>query len=273
MKEKKHTTRIWLAIGTAALAGTCLGELAAYDGFAVPDPYPARKPLNELNGGTGFAGPWAVDTSESSSNARRYLASKDAPTYTDTKGKELQTQPGTMQAKSRGSGKGALMRDLEKEMTGTLWISFLTQMDEQVGYGWDIQFRDAAGEMQFKVMNGRKEQNRWRIQSLKTDSGKAKDGLFKNKKGMTPVDATLIILKVENAGSEEGDSSVTAYLNPTDLRDAELSAAASIKISGLTLNAIKQFSFDKKSAAEGYIDELRFGTTIEDVIPLKKAAE
>ena len=86
---------------------------------------------------------------------------------------------------------------------------------------------------------------------------------------MTPTDPTLVILRIENAGSGKADGTVTAYLNPTDLRDAEISAAGSLKISGLQLNAIKKFSFDKKTGAEGYIDELRLGETLADVIPIQ----
>ncbi|MBI9020846.1 MAG: hypothetical protein JEZ10_06290, partial [Verrucomicrobia bacterium] len=96
-----------------------------------------------------------------------------------------------------------------------------------------------------------------------------KDGLFESKEGIRPTDLTLVILKVENAGSDSNDGEVTAFLNPADLRDAELSAEASVSISGLTLNAIKKLSFDKGTVATGYIDELRFGTTIEDVLPMK----
>lgn len=259
-----------LAISAAftLLPGFSSAELKAYDGFNVPGSYKHHSQLNGQNGGTGFE-PWQVDLSSNAGNSRRYIVSKKPVTYTDAKGNVLVTAPGCMQCKSAGSGKGALTRNLDKAMKGTVWVSFLTQMDKQVGYGWDILFLDEKGEMQFKVMNGRKEQNRWRIQSAVQPSGKPKNGLFQSKPGMTPVDPTLIILKVENAGSGSDDGSVTAFLNPKDLRDAELTAMASVKIKGLKLNPIKTFSFNKKSTAEGIIDELRFGTAIEDVLPLK----
>ncbi len=262
-----HTTRLLLAL--FAFANGSLGAIQAYDGFAVPKSYQADKSLNGLAGGSGFGGAWAVDTTASAGNAQRYLAAAESPTYTDIKGRELQTQAGSMKAVVQGAGAAALTRELKKELTGTIWISFLTRMDAQVGYGWDIQFSDATGEMQAKVMNGRMEQNRWRIQSLKTETGKAMDGLFKSSPGMTPTDPTLVLLRIENAGSGKADGTVTAYLNPVDLRDAEISAAGSLKIAGLQLNAIKKFVFDKKTGAEGYIDELRFGETLSDVIPLQ----
>ena len=241
-------------------------ELKAYDGFRVPDDYKQRKELNGTDGGTGF-GKWQVDLSSDRGNSRRYVVSEKPVTYTDAKGNELVTAAGHLQCKSAGSGKGALTRNLNEALEGTVWISFLTKMDEQIGYGWDIQFLDEKGDMQFKVMNGRAEQNRWRIQSAVQPSGKPKDGLFQSKPGMTPTDLTLIILKVENAGSDSDDGAVTAFLNPADLRDAELTAMASIKIKGVKLNALKTFCFDKKSNAEGTIDELRFGESIEDVLP------
>ena len=268
---KKGTVKNSLIAGilTALLAGSLYAEIQAYDGFNVPGSYKHRSELNEQDGGTGFKGAWTVDTADNSGNAQRYIASKDAPVYIDSKGRELQTEAGMMQCKPGGSGKGALRRELAKEMKGTVWISFLTKMDEQIGYGWDIQFLDAKDRMQFKVMNGRAEQNRWRIQSAVTASGKPKDGLFESKAGMTPTDPTLVILRIRNAGSGSDDGTVTAFLNPTDLRDAEIESMASLKITGLELNAIKTFSFDKKTVAEGYIDELRFGTAIEDVLPLK----
>lgn len=268
---KKRTAKNSLLAGslTALLAGNLYAEIQAYDGFNVPESYKHRSQLNEQNGGTGFKGDWTVDITDNPGNTQRYIASKTPAVYVDSKGRELQNEAGMMQCKPGGSGKGALRRELAKEMEGTIWISFLTKIDEQIGYGWDIQFLDTKGEMQFKVMNGRAEQNRWRIQSARQASGKPKDGLFESKTGMTPTDPTLVILKVTNAGSGENDGTVTAFLNPTDLRDAEIECMASIKISGLEINAIQTFSFDKKTAAEGYIDELRFGTAIADVLPLK----
>lgn len=258
-----------LGILPALIAGSLYAETKAYEGFNVPGNYEHRSELDGQRGGSGFK-VWKVDTSAGAGNTRRYIASREAPAYTDAKGNELKTEAGMMQCKSAGAGKGAITRELDEEMTGTFWISFLTKMDSQPGYGWDIQFLDAKDEMQFKVMNGREEQNRWRIQSAPAAaSGKPKDGLFESKAGMTPTDPTLVILKVVNAGSGSDDGSVTAFLNPVDLRDAELSAMASVKITGLELNAIKTFSFDKKTTVEGYIDELRFGATIEDVLPLQ----
>ena len=266
MKKTKMTTAL-ITVSFAALSvHYATAELKAYDGISVPADYEHRAELNGGNGGTGFS-KWNVDLSSNDGNSRRYIASKKPVTHTDSKGNILVTAPGHLQCKSAGSGKGALTRDLNKALEGTVWISFLTQIDDQIGYGWDIQFLDENGTMQFKVMNGRAEQNRWRIQSAAQPSGKPKDGLFQSKEGMTPVDPTLIILKVENAGSGSDDGSVTAFLNPGDLRDAELSAMASVKIKGVELNAIKTFSFDKKSTAEGIIDELRFGESVEDVLP------
>ena len=253
---------------TATALLNASAELKAYDGFSVPADYKHRAELLGTHGGTGFK-PWQVDLRSNDGNRRRYIVSTTPITYTDSKGNVLVTVSGCMQCKLAGSGKGALTRDLDKAVKGTFWVSFLTQMDEPIGYGWDIRFLDEKGEMQFKVMNGRKEQNRWRIQSAVQPSGKPKDGLFKSKEGMTPVDLSLIILKIGNAGSGSDNGSVTAFLNPGDLRDAELSAMASVKIKGVKLNAIKTFSFDKKSTAEGLIDELRFGDSVEDVLPWK----
>lgn len=268
MKKKIEKFIPVLGILPALIAGSLYAETKAYEGFNVPGNYEHRSELDGQRGGSGFK-VWKVDTSAGAGNTRRYIASREAPAYTDAKGNELKTEAGMMQCKSAGAGKGAITRELDEEMTGTFWISFLTKMDSQPGYGWDIQFLDPQGEMQFKVMNGREEQNRWRILSMKHPSGKQKDGLFESKAGMTPTDPTLVILKIQNTGSGSDDGSVTAFLNPVDLRDAELSAMASVKITGLELNAVKTFSFDKKTTAEGYFDELRFGETVEDVLPFQ----
>ena len=256
-------------IVTAVALLSASAEQKAYDGFNVPADYKNRRQLIGTGGGTGFEN-WKVDLSGDEGNGRRYIISKDSITYTDIKGNVLMTAPGHMQCKPAGSGKAPLTRDLTSALEGTVWISFLTKMNEQIGYGWDIQFLDEKGNMVFKVMNGRTEQNRWRIQSPKQANGKPKDGLFKSKPGMTPVELTLIVLKIENAGSGSANGSVTAFLNPEDLRDAELTSMASVKIKDLQINAIKTFSFDKKSAAEGLIDELRFGERVEDVLPLQQ---
>lgn len=256
-----------LIVSAAALLDAS-AELKAYDGFNVPDDYDYFMELNGTGGGTGFEN-WQVDLSDNAGNSRRYLVSDRPVTYIDIKGNALVTAPGHMMCKAAGSGTAPLTRELTSPLKGTIWISFLTKMNEQIGYGWDIRFLDETGSMQFKVMNGRPEQNRWRIQSAKQAAGKPKDGLFKSKSGMTPVDLTLIILKIENAGSGSDDASVTAFLNPEDLRDAELTSMASVKIKDLQIDAIKTFSFDKKSAAEGIIDELRFGERVEDVLPLQ----
>lgn len=239
-------------------------ESAAYDGFS----YENRSLLDGMNGGSGFAGPWTIDVSADSANTRRFVASGESISYTDVNGANLKTEAGSVRVKTAGTGAGALWRELGAELTGTFWISFLTKMEAQIGYGWDIQFQDASGEMQFKFMNGKLESNHWRIMSMKSPEGKQRDGLFKSTKGTTPLDPTLVILKVENAGSGASDGKITAYLNPTDLKDIELSAAESVSINNVAINPVKRFSFDKKTRAEGYIDELRFGATAGDVLPV-----
>ena len=180
---------------------------------------------------------------------------------------EIFPEPLAGGAEVAGSGGAPLSRNLEKAMTGTFWISFLTRMDEQQGYGWQIMFADEPGEPQFQFFNGKSENNRWRIQSPKTGRTKPADGIFESRQGMLPTDPALVILRVQNAGSGNADGSILAYINPTDLRDPEISALGSVKISGLQLNAIKSFVFDKKTTTTGYIDELRFGETLEDVLP------
>ncbi|VGO14066.1 hypothetical protein PDESU_02623 [Pontiella desulfatans] len=257
----------WLTIGILAAAAVpnAQSRIQVYDGFSAT--YPIGMSLNGKTGGTGFSGPWVIDTSDNTDNTQRFLAQSYSPAYTDAKNRVLKTEDGSLGLRAIGSGNTTLNREFENELTGTFWISFLTQMDKQVGYGWDIMFLDAAGEMQFKFMNGRAEQNRWRIQSMKTGNGLPRDGLFKSKPGSTPTDLTLVILKVVNAGSGEADGKILAYLNPTDLRDAEIAVQASLKISGLQLNPVRKFSFKKNTIATGCFDELRMGTDLEDVLP------
>lgn len=254
-------------VAVIAITGNTYSEIWIYDGFSLDGSYDHEQTLNGLSGGKGFDGPWEVDTSASVLNVNRYVGQSGAPVYTDAKGNVLQSKEGDLGLRATGTGNAPLMRAFKKELTGTFWISFLTRMDEQVGYGWDIQFLDATDEMQLKFMNGRAENNRWRIQSMKTETGQNKDGLFKSKPGLTPTDFTLVLLKIVNAGSGEADGQVIAYLNPADLRDPEISARASLKISGLLLNPIKKFRFDKKTTAKGCFDELRIGTDMEDVLP------
>jgi hypothetical protein len=70
------------------------------------------------------------------------------------------------------------------------------------------------------------------------------------------------MLKVENAAPGATDGRMAACLDPDPLRDAELSPRASWKITDLQLNADQTFRFNKKTMAEGCIDELRFCTTL-----------
>jgi hypothetical protein len=259
----------WLTIGviTATIIPCAQGGISVYDGFSISEAYSTGLSVNGKGGGTGFSGPWMVDTAANADNANRYLAQSHSPAYTDAKNNVLKTEAGSLGLRTIGSGNAALTREFEHDLTGTFWISFLTQMDKQVGYGWDIAFLDASGEMQFKFMNGRAEQNRWRIQSMKTENGLNRDGLFESKPGITPTDSTLVLLKVVNSGSGKANGKVLAYLNPTNLRDAEIAVTASLQISGLKLNPVRKFRFNKNTIATGYFDELRIGTELNDVLP------
>ncbi|HKJ90877.1 MAG TPA: hypothetical protein VJ960_07080, partial [Oceanipulchritudo sp.] len=72
--------------------------------------------------------------------------------------------------------------------------------------------------------------------------------------------------RILGAGSGEADGSVEVWLNPADLSDLTAGAAASGSVTGQAIPALASMFFDKGAAPEGFLDEIRVGTTYEDVV-------
>jgi len=268
MSRNKQSAGI--AVAAAALAGTilCGGAQAApilYDGFAVPQEYKSGKTVSDVSGGIGFAEAWKVDTSKNVNNINRYKAGGGGSEYIDGKGAKLSSAPGMLRVRSAGTGEGALTRKFEKDLTGTVWFSFLSKMDNQPGYGWDVQLLDAKGVKQIAVFNGNAKNKRWRI----VDASGKKKAYLPSKEGVRPTDLCLVIGKLEGVGAEGNAGSFTLYINPTDLKSVEGSAAVKSSIKGISIAALRTFKFSKKSASKGMLDELRIGDSLSGVIPLK----
>jgi len=265
MKVIRHKTVAAAALATIVLTCGVQAELAMYEGFAVPKDYKSGRPLAGVDGGSGFAAAWQVNTSKDKNNINRYKSAVGDKNYSDRNGLKISAESGVMLARSAGTGAGALTRKFQKEQKGTVWFSLLSKLDKQVGYGWELEFLDAKGSPQVAIINGSAKYNRWRLVA----AGGSKKSYLKSKEGATPTDLCLLVGKLEGVGAEGNSGSFTIYINPTDLKNVEKSATSKAAIKGISIAGLQTFSFSKKSAATGILDEIRIGSSLSDVVPLK----
>ncbi len=237
-----------------------------YDGFATAGPYTDGETINGLDGGSGFTGPWEVDLSSNEENDERYTASGEALNYSDGSD-DLATSLGTLRLVARGSGK-ALLRRTFPEQSGEVWFSFLTVMTTDSNWNWAIGLEDAAQGQQIALQNY-SSSSVFRIHV---------DGTSQVLNGVDPFDdpadgvtPALVVGRILNAGSGEADGSVEVWINPSDLTDLSAGAEANGMVAEQTLPSLSSFFFDKGAAPEGYLDEVRIGSSYEAVVPTGEA--
>ncbi len=259
-------TKLTTLLALAVAGGLLHGQSSVYDGFSVND-YTANETINALGGGSGWTGNWAVNLSNEN-NALRYQGSSVSLGYTDSVGNSLITTPGSLELHPGGAGGGELSRSFDSAFSGEVWVSFLNIRTQNGSWNWQIQFADAGGAVQVNVQNA-SNTGRFRLQAGGETSGNM--GILNYDTDWAPGDdAQLYLMQITNVGSGSADAGVTLWANPNNLEDLTAGAAASLTLSGLQLNDISQFIFNKGAGVDqvGFFDELRIGTSAADVLPI-----
>lgn len=238
------------------------GQVLSYDGFSSLD-YTESVTINGGSGGSGWSSNWSVNL-QSIDNPLRYQGSSVSLKYTDLQGRSLLTTPGSLELVEAGAGAGEIRRSFDS-LTGDVWISFLNMRTEDSTQNWDFWLMDSAGGEEFKInyitaSGGRLaiyyEGTQWSYQ-LNFDP---KDTAW------TPAnDADFYVMQISNVGSGNADASVTLWANPVDLTDLDAGSAASVVRSGMQIDELGQFGFNKGRTPTGYFDELRIGSSYLDV--------
>jgi chondroitin AC lyase len=252
-----------LAAGLLATVFTELqGAITAQDGFETDMPYVAGATINDLDGGSGFSGPWSVDLSSGAGNAERYIAVETGLDYSGATS-ELLTRSGGMKLVARGSGK-ALLRRPFPALTGEVWFSLLTVLTTDSSWNWSFGLEDDQMGEQVSIQNY-SSNSVFRLEVGGTTA--VLSGVDPYDDPVDGYDARLVVCRIVNAGSGQADATVEVWINPNDPADLGAGAQAQGQIGGLTIPALSSFFFDKGAAPEGFFDELRIGDTYADVVP------
>lgn len=237
-----------------------------YDGFSTTA-YTAGATINGLSGGEGWSGNWAVNTS-TASNILRYQGSSVSLGYTDTLGNNLATTPGSLELFPGGSGAGELSRPFDSSFSGEVWMGFLNIRTTNGSWNWQIQFANASGVVQANIQNASNSGKFRLVAGVKTSANLTLDN---HDADWTPSDnAQLYLLQLTNVGSGEANATATLWSNPNNLEDLTAGAASSVSLTGLQLDTIDQFIFNKGAGVEqtGYFDELRIGSSSADILAI-----
>ena len=246
----------------AAVGSSLCGAVIAYEGFDTAT-YTDGDTINGLNGGTGWTSNWTVDLSANANNANRYQGSSSSMGYSDGT-ESLVTDSGSMGAAAAGSGGGPLRRTFTAT-TGTVWFSLLSVMTTDTSWNWELGLEGSSEGQEVGIQNYSSD-SIYRLNINETPN---------NMPGVDPYDdpsdgvsAALLVGRIQNAGSGSADGTVDVWINPTDITDPTAGAAASGSVTGATLPTLSSFFFDKGATPEGFIDEIRIGTTMADVTPV-----
>jgi hypothetical protein len=248
------------------LATAAFGQLYTDEGFSSAV-FTSGTTVHNQGSGSGWNGNWAVDASANANNIHRYWASGYALDYTDLHGNSLLTTPGSLQLRSAGSGNGPLSRPFAEPAAGEVWFSFLNIRTSTQAWGYELQFLDAGGAIQFRIENDGSGNFR-----LNQTSGSTAALSITNHTADEAPQGQLFVGRVTNAGSGTNNASLTVWVNPANLLDLSEGAAATASLSGRQIDAISQFAFAKGANQTGYFDELRIGGSAESVMPIPEPA-
>jgi hypothetical protein len=223
-------------------------ELIAYEPFD----YAASAPLVDANGGFGFASAWAAG----GFNAKRFDLFQVAPGALEYPG--LATKGTThVQAEATAQGIGGLGRALLKPLgteSGTYYLSFLHRPDGDAEYGSIVLGTGQGNELAI----GKSSSTGEYYISNRGGVGRILSGV-PGEVGKT----RLVVVKMEFL---DGPDRFTLYMDPVP---GEAEPANGFVKEDLDLKfADKLFLY---SRAAWSVDELRLGTTWEDVTPAGSA--
>lgn len=246
--------------------GAAFGQLYVYDGFSSGD-YTDGVTVDGLGGGSGWSGNWSVDASANANNINRYHGSSYSLDYTDSNANSLVTNAGGLELKAAGSGAAPLSRDFTQAVDGELWFSFLNIRTSTHSWGWDLQFLDAAGGIQFRVQNA-SSSGYFRI-----NQGGATSNIELTNHTTDPLpEGQFFVGRVTNLGSGSANSSLSVWANPNNLLDLDAGAAATASLTDRQVEAISRFGFVKGANHTGYFDEFRVGGSLDAVAPIPEPA-
>lgn len=251
---------------SVALCPLFLNGQIAYDGFSTGT-YPAGQTINNLTGGEGWDDAWSVNTSNVN-NPLRYQGSTVSLGYTDSVGNNLATTPGSLELLAGGSGAGELSRNLASSLSGEVWMGFLNIRTSSGSWNWQIQLANAAGSVQANIQNN-SNTGKFRLLAGGQTSGNLTLDNFDT--SWNPGDnAQLYLLQLTNVGSGTANATATLWANPLNIEDLAAGAESSVTLTGIQLDTIDQFIFNKGAGADqtGYFDELRIGTSAEEILAI-----
>jgi hypothetical protein len=147
-------------------------------------------------------------------------------------------------------------------------MGFLNIRTDSGDWNWQIQLANASGSAQANIQNS-SNSGKFRLQAGGSTSSNLTIDNFDT--DWSPGDnAQLYLLQLTNVGSGEANATATLWANPLDLDDLSAGAASSVTLTGLQLDTITQFIFDKGAGVDqtGYFDELRIGTSSADILAI-----
>lgn len=253
--------------GSILLAGMLLASAGLtaqiYDGFS-SSVYTVDETVNQLGGGSGWANDWNVNLSGSANNFLRYQGSSNSLGYTDSMGNSLYTTPGSLALRAGGAGAGELSRNFTSPLTGEVWVSFLNIRTAAGAWNWEYTFASDGGTS-FRIQNN-SNTGFFRLEH----SGATSNTNLTNYDLSADPEAQLFVLRITNVGSGSADSQISLWINPTDITDINAGAASTAVLNNRQINDIQGFVFNKGAGVDqtGYFDELRFGASSADVLPI-----
>jgi hypothetical protein len=184
--------------------------------------------------------------------------------YTDSSGNALQSTGLSTGLNAVGvtSGTQNLQLSLSSAITtGTVYASFLLNVTAEDGFGVNAGFQDvqvgnsASPDASLEAV----------LRSTSSNFGNFSVGNFDDRTG--PATANGLYFVVSEINMDTG--AMTTWLNPTNLTNIAGTAANTITTNGSgALSDITSFIFSLSGSENGSIDEIRVGTTIDDVSPI-----
>lgn len=241
MIRQSKLNRLSLALAAAMMlvvAGTSQAVVLSYDGFSDAD-YTVGDVNGQTYAGTGYAaGAWTSNSDFAAGGL----------TYTN-----LQTTDGVRVVRNSGEVVGNLAFSRDNNSTDTVYYSFLAQSDSTAGFNG------------LNIYNGGTENL-----GVGKNSGSGNFSAFQPNGDIgapaTTLDSDvhLFVVKVEyNAGANNDVS--TVWLDPDVTLDEASQAAGSFSVLAAADQNFNQFRL--RGNATWNFDEIRFGTTFEDVTP------
>jgi|GEM_PF-5948576 len=259
---KRHIRHIALA---ALALGSTLHAQTIYDGFATGTAAGQYPPGDNASVAVGSGTGWS-QASWVDSAPRKFLAVADGLTYSDGTN-ELATTNGAVHSPN-AEGNAELERDFQTFGAGNeVWFSVLMHR-KPAAHGFEdrfaFQLRSQTGGLKYSIraLDGSKE---WHASYVPQGSNNEVTAALPGAAYDEPV---FIVGRISTIGSPSASFSV--WVNPGNLKELGEPAWTS---PGFHAQGIGRVSLVTDGTREGLFDEIRIGTTQEDVVPLKGGAQ